>query len=80
MKEKERYEIYIKMFSMIPDLEKKIREKYEKAGYTVYCVFLAVSDEETEKYFLELEIGGNAEKYKHIRNIYTLEEIQKYFM
>lgn len=78
--DKQMHETYIKMFAMIPEMEKRIREKYEKSGFSVYCVFLAVSDEEKQSYFLDLEIGGSAEKYKHIRNVYTTEEIEKYFM
>ena len=77
MTDRQKYDIYNDMYNKSFNYTKALTDKYEKSGYTVYTVFIAVSDELTRTYFVEIEIGGSPEKYKHIRKTMTETELIK---
>lgn len=77
MTDRERYNKYCEMYDKYFKFTDDITLKYFDKGYTVYTVFLAVDNAEKGTYFVEIEIGGSPEKYKHIRTTMTESEILK---
>ena len=77
MTDREKYNTYSEMYDKTFTYTSDLVIKYSNLGYTVYTVFIAVADEETRSYFVEIEIGGSPEKYKHIRKTMTETELLK---
>lgn len=77
MTDREKYNIYREMYNKTFIYTDDLVTKYSNLGYTVYTVFISVVDEETRSYFVEIEIGGSPEKYKHIRKTMTEAELLK---
>lgn len=70
-------ELYFEMQREAERMEKAIRAYYEnKKDYAIYCVYVC-ADTPSGKYFIDVEIGGDANKYRHIKGLYTGNEIRK---
>ena len=78
MNARETYEIYTKMFAAIAELERYITEQIEKKGHKVISVFLSVGDEETRRYFVDLEYSDDKPgTYRRVRGLFNREAIVK---
>ena len=77
---REKYEIYTTMMMQAEILERAIRRYYEEREYTIYSVFLAVQNEEERTYFVDIEVGGSAEKNCRIRGEERCEGVRKKYM
>jgi len=80
MTREEKYQVYKAMMEMRGILEPRIRSYYEEQGYTVYCVYLSVADEETRTFFVDIEVGGSPEKYFRIYGKKTAEALRKKYL
>lgn len=79
MTDRELYNVYCEMFKNARAFEERLRNALEKKGYNVYCVYMAVGDEETRKYFVDIEYSnGTAETYRHIRDNITEDRLVQY--
>lgn len=76
----EKYQIYTAMYEQARILESAIRRYYEEREYTVYCVYLAVADEEKKTYFVDIEVGGSPEKYHRIYGEKTADALRKKYL
>lgn len=76
----EKYQIYTAMYEQAKILENAIRRYYEERDYTIYCVYLAVANEEERTYFVDIEVGGSPEKYRRIYGEKTAEALRKHYM
>ena len=76
----EKFQIYTAMYEQAKVLEKAIRRYYEERGYTIYCVYLAVADEEERTFFVDIEVGGSPEKYHRIYGEKTAEALKNKYM
>lgn len=77
MTDREKYAIYNEMYEKSLEFSKKIREKFERKGLKVYSDYVSVSDEETKRYFCDIEIGGSPETYRRYRGVFTESFLEK---
>lgn len=69
---------YEEMRKEAEKIENAIRYYYQKRPqYTVYCVYVANDFSHTDDFFIDIEIGGNADLYKHYRGYYSRHDIYK---
>ena len=58
------------------EFEEQVKAYYEKQGYKVYCCEVWLEINYPEGTFVDIEIGGSPEKYRHIRGYKTQEWIE----
>lgn len=75
---REKYMVYREMYAAIAELERYITEQIEKKGHKVISVFLSVGDEETRRYFVDLEYSDDKPgTYRRVRGLFNREAIVK---
>ena len=79
MTDRQKYEIYTKMFDRAQELRIEIEGYLIHVYPIVYSVFVAVGDEEKSLYFVDVEAGGSKETYFHFRGMLTEEQIKEKF-
>lgn len=79
MTREQKYQTYHDMLKEAEELEYRLYQYLTDNDYAIYCIFLAVQDEESQKFFVDVEIGGSPEKYSHITGGYTKAQIEKIF-
>lgn len=80
MTDRQKYEVYRKMFNRAEELRIEIKKHLIHVYPKIYGVFVAVGDEEKGLYFVDVEVsGGNSGSYKRFRGMLTEEQILKTF-
>ncbi len=79
MTDKEKYEKYCEMRKLATGYKTAIRAKMENTGRTVYTLFISPVEEETETYFIDIEVGGSEKTYRHVKGNFTGTQIVKLF-
>ena len=81
MTDRQKYEIYTKMFDRAQELRIEIEGHLIHVYPIVYSVFVSVGDQEKGLYFVDVEVGGgsNTGKYRRFRGMLTEEQIKEKF-
>lgn len=78
MTQKEKHNIYVKMFNNCDKIAKRILQQAEAKGHKIYNdrVDVFVGEEETEKYFVDFEAKNRLGTYYRFRGNYTLGDLE----